>query len=153
MEWANVMGSLILWYISFFLSFLFIRSDSYFVGCLALLCSVSEKAQCCCSSSLFSLSFFSLRFMKIFRLRVASDCAECIIVETVKSLTGRDTIYIYGFRFTMLHLILMQNTSTRTHTHTHIQCEWVCERWTTEMRLGHNFKSFDKWMNKKKATV
>lgn len=67
------------------------------------------------------LRFFLCLFISVHDDFSVESClrlrAECIIVETVKSLTGRDTIYIYGFRFTMLHLILMQNTSTRTHTH------------------------------------
>lgn len=102
-------------YMLLFLFFFFIRSDSYFDYCWRCFCSeCSVEARTKYSTfvilciTLLHVSFASLRFFvsKCHRLR------ECIIVETVKSLTGRDTIYIYGFRFAMLPYtwILMQNT-------------------------------------------
>lgn len=120
----------------------FIRSDSYFdyivcVGVAFAFAPFPSQTQCSLCHSLpnvykvfvcvcvfvpisqcdtrlqCTLHIFGTSSRKCHRLR------ECIIVETVKSLTGRDTIYIYGvFVFAMLHLILM-------HTH---RGRWECGR-------------------------
>lgn len=92
-----------------------LRSDSYFDYIMLALfslrfsvckhhnASLSHRAvravYACVQWYLLTYTSILWKLSKCHRRLWQESKSECIIVETVKSLTGRDTIYIYGFLF------------------------------------------------------
>lgn len=156
MEWAMELSEYMFLIVCFFLSGLIVISIIV-VGITLLRASEQHStyhfyhAAAHTHTHTFSHCIFSHRCEILCVLWNCHRLRECIIVETVKSLTGRDTIYIYGIRFAMLlHTLdvdakhtLIHSNERYSHSLNALTSEWMKIKQTV---TWHNNCNKDKFL-------